>query len=123
MSALLTAREAWGNDTLPDWIEALAKACDATSQNRVALKLERSPSLVSNVLRHKYAGSMDAVEEIVRGTFMHETVDCPGLGQIERQVCRKWRDRAGQPNSINSQYVTMKRACNRCPIFLEEDGA
>ena len=120
MSALTTARDAWGANAVPDWVQVLATACDATSQNRVAAKLERSPSLVSNVLRNKYRGDMAAVEELVRGVFMHETVDCPGLGNIERQVCQKWRERAGRPlDPINAQYVSMHRTCRNCPVFLE----
>ena len=120
MSALMTARDAWGVETMPDWVQVLATACDRSSQNRVAAKLERSASLVSNVLRNKYSGDMRAVETLVRGALMHETVDCPGLGSVEKQVCQKWRDRAvGEFRSINSQYVSMYRLCRRCPVFLE----
>ena len=121
MSSLSKAQEAWGEDSLPDWVEALANACDRSSQNRVAQKLERSASLVSCVLGKSYSGNMKAVEEIVRGTLMHETIRCPGLGDIEKQVCRKWRGRAAEPlDPINSQYVQMHRACHRCTIFMEE---
>ena len=54
MSARETARAAWGA-AIPDWIETLARECDLTSQNQVARRLGRSASLVSNVLRNKYA--------------------------------------------------------------------
>ena len=60
---------------------------------------------------------MMAVEEIVRGALMHETVQCPGLGEIEKQICAKWRGRAGTLDPVNSQYVSMFHACKRCPIY------
>ena len=122
MGALLKAqdKDAWGPD-LPDWIEALAKACDATSQNRVAKQLERSAPLVSQVLGKKYPGDMALVEDLVRGVFMKETISCPGFGyEIGKQKCRKWRARAGTYLSVNPRYAHMFRACNACPIHLEE---
>jgi len=121
MSALLTAQDAWGA-ALPEWVEVLARACDQSSQNKVARQLERSASLVSCVLRQNYQGNMAAVEEIVRGTLMHETVPCPGLGEIEKQVCAKWRRRAGTLDPVNTQYVTMFRACNKCPIHEGDEA-
>lgn len=115
MSAQETAREAWGAD-IPDWVLVLARECDRTSQNKVAQAIERSGSLVSTVLRRSYKGRMDIVAELVRGTFMAETMDCPALGRIGPQVCRKWRKRAGQFSNVNFQYVQMYRACNACPV-------
>ncbi|MET4130703.1 hypothetical protein [Roseovarius sp. MBR-6] len=115
MSAVETAREFWG-EAIPDWVEALARACDETSQNKVALRLERSASLVSNILRNRYPADTSAVEDIVRGTFMSGRLACPVLGEIGTHVCRKWRGRAGHFENVNAQYVTMYRACNRCPV-------
>lgn len=121
MSALDTAREFWG-EGLPDWVAALARACDETSQNKVAARLERSASLVSNILRNRYPADTGAVEDIVRGTFMSGRVSCPVLGEIGTHVCRRWRGRGRRFENVNAQYVTMYRACNRCPRFLGEDG-
>ena len=75
---VIIAERAWGKD-LPDWVLALANACAATSQNRVAQDLDRSASLVSNVLRRKYPGDMAAIEERVRGVFMATVISCPCL--------------------------------------------
>ena len=122
MAALSKAQEAWG-ENMPDWIEVLAQACDATSQNQVARRIERSAALVSNVLAQKYTGDMAAVEDLVRGVFMKQTVTCPVLGELGLQTCRKWRGRAGRFQNVNSQYVTMYRACIRCPIRLKEDAS
>ena len=115
MSARDTAREFWG-EGLPDWVEALALACDRTSQNKVAVQIGRSGSHVSNVLRARYPADTSVVEDLVRGHFMAQTVECPVMGTIGQQVCRKWRGRARTFENVNSHYVTMYRACSRCPL-------
>ncbi|MCZ4258641.1 hypothetical protein O4H53_24130 [Sulfitobacter sp. G21635-S1] len=119
MSALETAKDAWGNP--PDWIIALAMECDRSSQNQVARRLERSAPVISGVLRNTYRGSMETVEDIVRGTLLKETIACPVLGEIEKQHCRKWRGRSRKFANTNSQSVTMYRACNRCEHNVTED--
>jgi hypothetical protein len=116
MSALDTAREFWGAG-IPDWVEALALACDRTSQNKVAQEIGRSGSLVSNILRARYPADTGVVEDLVRGHFMRESVECPVMGTIGKQVCGRTR----QFQNVNHQYVTMYRACNRCPLHKGDD--
>lgn len=114
MSAVSTAREAWGAD-VPDWIIALAKECDRTSQNQTAKRIGRSASFVSTLLRKRYSAGLEGAEEVVRGALMSENIVCPVLGAIGRHVCLKWRRRAGSFENVNAQHVMMYRACNRCP--------
>lgn len=111
-----TARAAWG-DPLPDWIAALAAACAASTQRQVAEQLGRSAGLVSQVLRNKYPGDMAAVEEAVRGAFMHAVVACPALGPIPPRSCEEWRRAAAEFQNTNPTRVRMYRACHRCPRF------
>lgn len=108
------AREAWGA-ALPDWVEAMAKECAATSQNKVAGRMNRSASLVSCVIRNKYVGDMEAVEEVFRGAFQRQTLECPALGTMPSNECRDWRMKARQFVNVNQQRVMMFRACNACP--------
>lgn len=108
------ARTAWGDD-IPDWIMVLARACEAQSQNKVASRLGRSASLVSNVLRAKYPGDMDVVEDLVRGVFMRAVVDCPALGELPTHECYAWRQKSRNFTGHNALRVRMFRACNRCP--------
>lgn len=108
------AREAWGED-IPDWVARLAAECQATSQNAVAKRLNRSASLISNVLRAKYPGDMDGFEDIVRGALMSATIECPVLGDLPTHVCRAWRDRSKDFAGHNALRVSMYRACTRCP--------
>lgn len=77
--AIDRARAAWGAD-LPDWIEALAMACDATKQVDVARRLGRSAATVSNVINNKYKAGLNAVEQKVRIRVMANTVLCPHAG-------------------------------------------
>lgn len=108
------ARNAWGED-IPDWVVVLATECGQSSQNKVARKLNRSASLVSGVLRKTYRGSMDAVEDVVRGVFMSGTVICPALGEVSSAACRDWMRRAQSFSNVNSERVRMYRACHACP--------
>jgi hypothetical protein len=59
------ARQAWGPET-PDWVMALALACDESSQGRVALRLGVSTAMVNQVLKLKYKGRYDRIEQRVR---------------------------------------------------------
>ena len=119
MSALVTAREKWG-EPLPDWVETLALACDRTSQARVAKDLERSSALVSQVLSGKYTGSLDRVEELVRGVFLNGRVSCPSLGEIPVNECQHWRDKAAKFAMASPLRLRMFRACNACPRNQKE---
>ena len=125
MSVLETARNAydahpqWG--AMPEWVGVLAQECDLSSQSQVAKRIGRSPSVVSNVLRASYLGNMEAVEDIVRGSLMNEEIECLGLGRVNKRACRDWRSRSRQFENLNSLYVTMFRACNRCPVNKREE--
>ncbi|AUC54266.1 hypothetical protein CDO87_14250 [Sagittula sp. P11] len=121
MSAVDKSKAAWGAD-LPEWVLALAEECDRTSQNKTATRIGRSPSLVSFVLAKKYTGDLRAVEDLVRALLMSDSVVCPCLGEIKRQECRTWRAAARDFRNVNTLYVQMFRACNRCPIFKEEES-
>lgn len=111
-----TARVAWADrGGAPDWIEALAQACDASTQSAVAERLGRSAGLISQVLRCKYPGDMAGVEDAVRGAFMAATIECPALGTLPTDECQQWRARSKTFVNTNSLRVRMYRACHRCP--------
>lgn len=110
---------AWGRE-LPDWVKLLADECSKTSQNKVAKRLKRSASLVSNVLRNKYEGDMLAVEEVVRGVYMATTTSCPALGEISTAECRDYMRSATKFSNENSERVRMYRACRSCPRYQKD---
>lgn len=116
------ARAAWGA-AIPDWVLRLAEECAASSQNKVAARLNRSASLVSAVLSRDYKGSMEAVEEVVRGVYMRATIQCPALGEIGANACRDWMQLARTFSNVNSERVRMYRACRACPRMKKEASA
>lgn len=113
------ARSAWGDD-LPEWVEALAIECAATSQNKVASRMGRSAALISQVLRAKYPADLRAVEEVFRGVFQEARVSCPALGTIPANECQDWRRRTRTFASGNPLRVRMFRACAHCPRNMKD---
>lgn len=108
------ARKAWGED-VPNWVEALAKACDETSQAKTAARLGYSPATVNLVLSNRYGASIDTVEQIVRGALMSETVPCPVMGKIGKDRCRQGVETARTFSAANSQHVRLFKTCPTCP--------
>ena len=115
--SLANARAAWG-ETIPDWVEALAASCDASSQAQVAKRLRFSPSVINQIVNGNYKGSRSAVEQAVRGVLLAETLDCPVLGELPRNVCLEHQKRArGQFTPTSSARVQLYRACKGgCPF-------
>lgn len=118
-SIMDTARAAWG-DPLPDWIETLALECQMKSQAQVAKALDISSAAISTILRRKYAGSTERMEERVRGVYLDGKVMCPALGELPVNQCLKHRDRAKSFAMASPTRALMYRACNRCPRFTEK---
>ena len=63
------ALRAWAPQP-PDWILALAEACDGTSQAKVAQRLRVSSAQVNLVLNAKYKGRYDRIAARVREELM-----------------------------------------------------
>lgn len=117
------AASAWGTP-LPDWIAALAGACDTHGQNATAKRIGYSAAVVSGVLGHTYKGDFTAVEDRVRVRLMRETVECPARFEISREECQLWQERAANFSSHNAERVKMARACRRCTHFTGgQDGS
>ena len=87
MSANLErAERGWGR-TLPEWVMALAEACDEGTQAASAKAIGYSPATVNQVLARTYKGNLEAIEGAVRGAYLSATVTCPVLGSIPRNRC------------------------------------
>jgi hypothetical protein len=115
------AKAAWG-DEMPDWVQALALACERSSQNRVSKALDRSATIISQVLTRTYAASMDRIEDRVRGVYLNGRVECPEKGELPLQDCQDWREKARVFAMGNPQRTLMYRACRRCPRYIKEDA-
>ncbi|CDZ32181.1 Hypothetical protein NGAL_HAMBI1145_09520 [Neorhizobium galegae bv. officinalis] len=99
---------------LPDWVQVLAEACQGSSQSAIAKKLDYSPAVVSSILSNTYRGDVSRVELMVRGALMAETVPCPALGDIARNVCLDWQSKPYAATS--SHRAAMYHACRNCPF-------
>ncbi|WP_080823340.1 transcriptional regulator, partial [Agrobacterium genomosp. 2] len=86
------ARAAWGEQP-PEWIIALAEACNAENQTLVGKRIGYAGSTVSQLLSNSYPGDVGRIEQLVRGALMSETVRCPVLQEIGRDVCLGWQRR------------------------------
>lgn len=110
------ARRGWGANP-PDWIVALARACDQSSQADVARQLGyKNGSIVNQVLgRTNQAVRLDRVEARVRGQFMKATVSCPVLGEISTRDCQDNQLRNRNFRATNPLRVALRAACPKCP--------
>lgn len=112
-----TARAAWGAAT-PDWIDALARECDKTSQRKVAALLGVSVTAVNLLLKNKYA-PRDHTEMArrARSILMVTMVACPVLGVMGRADCR--REQAKPLVTCNPISIQLFRACRDGCRFFE----
>lgn len=107
------AAPAGSGGDVPDWIWALAEACDRASQGQVAKRLGISAAVVNQVLGRAYKGRLDRVEARVRGELMQETVACPVLGALSKRECLDHQ--AAKFAATNPLRVRLYRACRTCP--------
>lgn len=118
-----TAAAAWG-DEAPDWVIALAEACNATSLTQAGRRISYSASSISQVLSRTYRADTRRIEEMVRGALMAATVTCPELGEMARHVCLEWQKRPY--TDASAMHIRMWRACQKCPLATRrhrEDAA
>jgi transcriptional regulator with XRE-family HTH domain len=98
----------------PEWLAALRRACKESPQAAVARRLGVSPATISQVLKGTYRADLSGIEQRVRGALFGETVDCPILGDIKRNVCLDWQDKPFA--ATNELRVMLYRACrDGCP--------
>jgi hypothetical protein len=117
-TARIRAGRTWG-DALPDWVIALALACDATSGRLVAARLGVSPAAISRVLGATY-GATAAMERRVREVLMTTRVACPVCGEIGVEDCRAHQTRPF--TAVNPTFVRLFKVCRECP-HKSSDGS
>jgi hypothetical protein len=115
-SCVTKALASW--PAVPDWVLALAEACDASSQGKVAVRLGCSKALVSRLIRNDYAGAAAGkTEAAVRRVLMDGATACPVLGSISGERCLSEQRRPF--DSSNHLTVRLWRACRGgCPHFI-----
>lgn len=112
--ALEKARAAWG-DPLPEWIKALATACDEQGLRTTSAKMGVSPALASLAV-NRQREKLDYIKERVTRTLMVTIVACPVLGVMSRDQCLQ--EQAKEFTAANPLRVQLFRACrNGCTHY------
>jgi len=112
MSASIKRANQFWVDTPPDWITALAMACDKTSQKKVGDMIGYSNSAINQVLGKRYTADLTTFEKAVRGALMNVTVQCPVLDAIPANRCIE-HQRKPYANT-NQMRVQLFKACRNC---------
>lgn len=82
------------------------------SQVKVAEELHISSAVISTLLKDKYPGSVETMEQRIRGQFMAETVQCPVMGTLSKRSCQ---DNQALPQAFtNPVRAALGRACKNC---------
>lgn len=97
---------------MTDWIEALREACAESSQKKIGKELGVSATTINLCLKGTYIGRTDRIEELVRGKYMNETVNCPLLAEITKDKCLEEQNRDFSGNS--PLRVKLFKACQNC---------
>ena len=105
---LANARKGWG-ETPPDWIIRLAEECERTSASDVARRLGYSVAVISGVVLASYKGDVGKVEAKARGAYLGAVVDCPILGEIERDRCIA--EQGHRHSATSANRARLYRAC------------
>lgn len=101
----------------PDWVLALAEACDAKGRAHVARSLGYSESVLSQTLSNTYGGSVAKVSAKVRAVIMREMTDCPEEGPMALEMCQRHQSRK-EADIQNGWHRRMFAACRSgCPHF------
>jgi len=96
-----------------DALQALLDLKRNLSQAEIARRLDVSDSTLSQAVRGKYIGNIDALAERIRGEFLKKTVACPILGEITSRICQD--ERKTPFHTANPMRVQLWRACKACP--------
>lgn len=73
-----------------------------------------SGTSICQLLKDKYPGGTAIIEDAIRMNLMNKKIDCPELGAIQPDVCKKWQGRSQTPGR-NPQSIRMSFACRTCP--------
>lgn len=112
LTMLEKTRLAW-NGAPPEWVEELALLANKEGLNGCARRLKYSGAVISQTLGNKYGGDLDRLEATVRGALMQETVHCPVLGDIGRDIClQHQKAKRAYTNSVRTRlYKACRSGC------------
>lgn len=118
LTAMEKARAAWGVH-MPDWVKALAEACDEAGLRKTAAKLHVSSAMASLAINRKRI-DLSFIKYPVEKTLMVTMVACPVLGVMGRDECL--REQAKPFSSVNPLRVQLFKTCRGgCPYYKEKN--
>lgn len=102
---------------MPDWITALAEACDGSSLRKTAAKLGVSPAIISLAINARRGREkLEFIKIKTENTLMITMIPCPVLGVIGRHDCS--REQLRPFSSSNPRRAMIYRACrDGCKYF------
>lgn len=95
-----------------DAMTALIKLKAKHSQADIARRIGVSEGTISNALKGRYIGNVDALAERIRGELLNQTVACPILGTITTRICQDERKKPF--HTANPMRVRLWQACRTC---------
>ena len=96
-----------------DALAALMELKRHHMQSEIARRIGVSEGTISNALKGRYIGNVEALAERIRGELLNQTVPCPILGQITTRICQDERKKPF--HTANPMRVQLWRACKTCP--------
>lgn len=113
------ALAAWGRD-MPDWVRALAEACDDKGLRRTAGAIGVSPAMASLAV-NRQRDKLDFIKAKVTATLMVTIIACPVMGVMGKTECLQ--EQAKPFSAANPLRIQLYRACrNGCPHFKERNN-
>lgn len=112
-SALAKAQAAWGRP--PDWVAALAEACDGHTLRQTAKRIGISPAMISLAINNRRE-NWDFIKSKVENTLMVTMMACPVQGLISSYQCAQ--EQAAPFSTANPLRIQQYKACrNGCQHF------
>lgn len=96
-----------------DAMDALLELKKHSTQAEIARRIGVSDGTISNALKGRYIGNVEALAERIRGELLDQKVTCPILGAITTRICQDERKKPF--HTANPMRVQLYRACKTCP--------
>jgi hypothetical protein len=103
-----------------DAMQALLQLKEHLKQSEIAARIGVSEGTISNALKGRYIGNVEALAERIRGELLNQTVKCPILGEITSRICQDERKKPF--HTANPMRVQLWRACKACPNNPQSKG-
>ena len=95
--------------------ELLKKACKQHGQREVARRLHRSPASINRILKGTYPNPKKILIEVYEMFNTSAKVVCPTLGEIHRDVCKRYCTWAQEDRVHHERlYNAVKEHCLTC---------